>query len=163
MVFILRKDRPENSPEEFQKACKDYKDYLESIRSKIPEAAFDFAVADWHLRGDKSQDVHDSWLEELVIREPSSGDRHQFRKVEIFMRLLGPYHDGHIELTYTDVRNYSIEREEGIQGHGDWLYDEIRLSDEGRLLHEIEWWGGDWLIECVGFEYKWLPFEAADG
>jgi hypothetical protein len=78
--------------------------------------------------------------------------------------LLGSYHDGHIEITYREVKNYSLiatlSGPEAGEGHGDWLVDEIRLSERGYLLHEIEWSrGSDWLIECKDFEYRWLPFE----
>ncbi len=47
---------------------------------------------------------------------------------------------------------------------GDWLYDEFRLSDNGHLLHEIEWAdGGRWLIEADDIEFDWRPFEAEIG
>jgi hypothetical protein len=33
----------------------------------------------------------------------ATGDRHQHRWIDIHVRLLGAYHDGHIELTYRNV------------------------------------------------------------
>jgi hypothetical protein len=54
--------------------------------------------------------------------------------------LFAAYQDRHIELKYSAVQNYSLAcDEQGGSGHGDWLYDEIRLSQRGYVLHEIEW------------------------
>jgi hypothetical protein len=46
-------------------------------------------------------------------------------------------------------------------GHRDWRYDEFRVNEEGRLVHEIEWGGrkdtGSWLIVASDIEFKWSP------
>jgi hypothetical protein len=43
-------------------------------------------------------------------------------------------------------------------GHGDWLTDEIRLSDRNLVLHEIEFSRGSrWLIEAEDIVYEWKP------
>lgn len=74
------------------------------------------------------------------------------------VRLLGAYHDGHIELHYADVSRYEFQGPTVRSGHGDWLWDEFRLADGGRVLHEIEWEnGGRWLIEAADIEHRWLP------
>jgi hypothetical protein len=83
--------------------------------------------------------------------------------------LLGPHHDGKLELTYRNVHSYSfvshrgfrIDRneEKGVYFHGDWLTDEVRLSENDLVIHEIEWEHADWLIECKDIEAKWKPFE----
>lgn len=45
--------------------------------------------------------------------------------------------------------------QQGSTGDGDWLYDEIRLSQRGYVLHEIEWsCGSRWLIECGDVSYR---------
>ena len=81
--------------------------------------------------------------------------------MEIKVQLLGAYHDGHIELRYSNVRGYSLASNMGILDHGDWLYDEIRLSVEGHVLHEVEWSkGGRWLIECGDVAYEWMPLDS---
>jgi len=162
MAFILIKDRPENSPEEWEAGSKAYQNYLESIKDRLPISAYEFATAPWHFNPESHEDPHDAWLEVATIVEPSSGDRSQNRSIDISVRLLGSYHDCHIELTYSEVQSYTMianpDRRKVGEGHGDWLYDEIRLSERGYLLHEIEWEGCDWLIECKDFSYKWLPF-----
>ena len=51
---------------------------------------------------------HDAWVEELMLDEPSSGDRHEHRTTKIRIRLLGAYHDGKIEFHYKGVTSYSF-------------------------------------------------------
>ena len=167
-MFILLKDRPENSTEEWWVGAKAYRNYLESVKRRLPMAAYEFATATWHFNPESHRDLHDSWLEAIIISEPSTGDRSQYRTIDITIKLLGPYHDGNIEITYRKVRSYSmvgtLDGSEAGEGHGDWLYDEIRLSARGCVLHEIEWSrGGDWLIECEDFEHRWMPFEKSLG
>lgn len=45
------------------------------------------------------------------------------------------------------------------EGHGDWRYDEFRVTDAGHLVHEIEWWAageaGRWLIEAGDVRLEW--------
>ena len=98
-----------------------------------------------------------------MIREPASGARKEIRSVEIVARLFAAYHDGHIELKYSNVESYSLAS--GVTdgaGHGDWLSDEIRLSERGLVLQEVEWSrGGLWLIECGDVAYEWVPLESA--
>jgi hypothetical protein len=158
VTYILRKDRPLNSYEEAQAAWSKYDAYLKSIESSISQSAYEFASASWHYDFNDPRSPHDAWVEELLIREVGTGERKEIRSLEIFVRLVGAYHDGHIELRYSGVKNYELTSGHSTN-HGDWLYDEIRLSDEGLVLHEVEWSnGGVWLIKCNDVIYKWLPF-----
>jgi hypothetical protein len=79
------------------------------------------------------------------------------------VRLLGAYHDGHIELTYPRVFAYRFETQPR-GGHHDWRYDEFRLTEEGHVIHEIEWCGaaiiGRWLVEASDVHFKWMPKDA---
>ena len=72
--------------------------------------------------------------------------------LQIVARFLGAYHDGFVEIAYTNVTRHELTR-----GAGDWLYDEIRLSEDGAVLHEIEFDGGHWLIECSDITARWIP------
>lgn len=158
MAYILTKDRPENSYEEWQAAWAAYCAYLASIKDVLPEGAYDFATASWHYNFEDHRSPHDSWLETLLIREPSTGERRQYRSVEIMLQLLGAYHDGFIEIKYLDVQRYSLIKISDGSGHRDWLYDEVRLSEQRNVLHEIEWsQGNNWLIEAKEMTYKWTP------
>lgn len=157
MAYILTADRPLNSYEEWQSQWSKYCDYLESVRNQLPPAAYSFASAPWHYDFTDHRAPHDGWVDEIIIREPATGARKEHRSLEIVVKLLAAYHDGHIELKYSAVRNYSLACDEQVgSGHCDWLYDEIRLSQRGYVLHEIEWSSGSrWLIECGDVSYKW--------
>ena len=165
MAFILSSDFPEDSKDSFEllKSRFDaYLKYLQSIREKLPSPAYEFAVAEWHYNPEAPQCPHDSWVESVTISEPFSGDCRQYRSIEINLRLLGAYHDGYIDLKYNDVRSYSLETPADFKapplnvGHGDWLTDEVRLSERGHVVHEIEFSRGSrWLIECGNIIYRW--------
>jgi hypothetical protein len=87
--------------------------------------------------------------------------RHEIRTLSLCVRLLGAYHDGSIELVYPRVFRDRFNLDRGQDGHRDWRYDELRVADNGRLIHEIEWCGpyetGTWLIEASDLEFRWLP------
>jgi hypothetical protein len=62
-------------------------------------------------------------------------------------------------LRYPRLISLNIQAVELAEGFGDWLYDELRLSDKGNQLHEIEWGSGArWLIESDDVEFYWQPF-----
>lgn len=164
MAYILTRDRPNSSYEEWQSGWTAYLTYLDSVKGRLPQTAYEFATATWHYDFEDHRSPHDGWLEEVMIREPASGERGENRSLDIVARLLGAYHDGYIELKYSGVRGYTLAS--GItngSGHGDWLYDEVRLSERGLVLHEVEWAsGGLWLIECGDIAYKWTPLGSAE-
>jgi hypothetical protein len=164
MAYILTKDRPNNSHEEWQAGWSAYCIYLESVKGQLPQAAYEFATASWHYNFEDHRSPHDGWLEEVVIRESASGEREEKRSLEIVVRLLAAYHDGHIKLKYSGVQSYSLAS--GLRngsGHRDWLYDEVRLSEQGRVLHEVEWTGGGlWHIECDDVSCQWMPLDSTE-
>lgn len=169
MAYILSSDLPDRQSNIYEKRRREkwheYMQYLQNIKNKLRPSTRDFALADWHYNFSDHRCPHDAWLESVTVREIASDDNIQHRSLEIFIRLLGAYHDGFIELTYRDVLSYCLDlpyrglgREPGNQGHRDWLVDEVRFSSHGKVLHEIEWdMGGHWIIECNDIEYKWLP------
>jgi hypothetical protein len=77
------------------------------------------------------------------------------------MKLLGAYHDGEIEIRYPEVFGYRIDAMSVQRGHGNWRYDEFRRSEEGHLIHEIEWRGwmssSRWVIVALDIAYEWIP------
>jgi hypothetical protein len=161
MAFLLEVFGRRNTPEEAKKAFADYTSYIQSIRESLPSSAYEFAVAPWHYNYKEHRCPHDSWVESLVISEPSSGSRHEKREIAIAIRLLGAYHDGHLELSYPGVRSYSLScqtPEASKIGHGDWLIDEVRFSDKHFVLHEILFsTRSRWLIESRDIEFRWVP------
>jgi hypothetical protein len=68
--------------------------------------------------------------------------RNENRDVEIRVRLLGAWHDGHIAHTYAKVQAYLFDiprkREYPMRpgkGHEEWMIDEVRLSDLDYAVH----------------------------
>ncbi len=140
---------------------KRYRAYLEENKAAFPKRAFALASSEWYWNWHDRRCPHDAWLEKLTIEEVDGA-------VTIRTRLLGAYHDGYIELTYSNVQSYKIERLNTsicAGAHGDWKYDEFRLLAGGRLLHEIEWAILDdtahWVIESEDIGYSWHPIEDA--
>lgn len=155
MAFILLRDRPADSLDAFQAGWARHQRYLASIAERLPPSARAFALAEWHYDFEDPRCPHDAWVEQVEVLETGTGYRGEVRSLDLRVRLLGAYHDGHIELTYRAVHHYRIGSQR--PDHGDWLYDEIRLSPEGRVLHEIEFVGDTWEIECQDVAYEWKP------
>jgi hypothetical protein len=159
MVYILAADgRDEDVARQFKR----YRAYIESVSARFPHSAFMLVTSDWYFSPTDPRCPHDSWLEASEFREHvSGGERHEIRSLSLTMRLVGAYHDGHIELRYPKVYAYSLASDGSDGGHGDWRYDELRLSERGNLVHEIEWWSMGarctWLIEASDLELTWLP------
>jgi hypothetical protein len=144
-----------------------YYEYLDGVKEKMPQEAYSFAVADCHYDHDDPRCLHDGWVEELVVAEISSGTRSEIRDLQVRVRLLGAWHDGHIGLTYTKVQSYLFETPRKLEhpmrpnkGHEDWVIDEVRLSESGCVLHEVALSRGSrWVIESEDLIYRWKPFE----
>ena len=169
MAFILTSDDdPEldaaGTVQQFHRRYDAYRAYLGSVRNALPTSAYEFATASWREDNEDHRNVHDSWVESLTILEPSSGERHENRSLEIHVRLLGPYHDGHMVLIYRGVQSYELSAPQAFKGpplnvgHGDWLADEVRLSESNLVQHEVEFSRGtSWSIECRDIEWAWHP------
>lgn len=167
-MYVFSTDLPDANSHiydtRFREQWKTYRHELERIANKLGPATREFALAEWHYTPSDPRCPHDAWLETATVREVVSGEDSQHRHPEVFVRLLGAYHDGHIELTYDGVIGYCLDfppvdrRRQANRGHGDWLVDEIRFTERGKVLHEIEWANGSrWYIECDDVCYKWLP------
>ena len=66
-MFLLMKDRPTNSSDEWTRGWSSYLKYLELNRSDIPVSAYEFAVADWHYDFRNHQCPHDAWVESVAF------------------------------------------------------------------------------------------------
>jgi hypothetical protein len=164
-MYILSKDLPDPNShvylERHREQWKVYRDYLSRIAKKLRQATREFALAEWHYLPTDHRCPHDAWLEAVTLREPVVSEAASHRRLEVSVRLLGAYHDGHLELRYENTISYCLDfpaydlRNQVNQGHGDWLVDEIRFSERGKILHEIEWANGDrWYIECDDIHSK---------
>src|SRR5260370_25625875 len=92
----------QSSPQELVKAFQDYRNFLLSVKDRLPPSAYEFAAAPWHYDHEDHRCPRDCWVESLLIREPSSGARHEVRHLDIVVRLLGAFHDGYLELSYRE-------------------------------------------------------------
>lgn len=140
-----------------------YKKYLMENQPFFPQTAYEFAAADWHYNPQDHRCPHDSWVESLQISEKHSSEFDKKEGIKIQLTLLGAYHDGRIKINYEGVKGYNfnlLPDNFEVKHHGDWIIDEIRLSEQGWLIHEISFWlKGNWQIECKNIKYEWLPFE----
>lgn len=124
-----------------------------------------FALADWYTNPADHRCPHDAWLESITISEPAEGERSEVRQTRIVVRLLGAYHDGHIEYEYTGVTKYIMTAPDCRKGLGDWIEDNVVVVKD-RLCHAISWRVGAapeqtlWFIEADDIAYRWIPKNA---
>lgn len=157
MTYVLAAQRA-GHPDELRAHWKRYQAYLVAEQERFPPGAYALATANWYHDFNDHRCPHDAWLEDLELTEPATGARRESRTLALRVRLVGAYHDGHVEFRYPQLFAYELSAPNGERGHGDWLYDEFRLTQTGRLLHEIEWsHGGRWLIEAADVEFGWVP------
>ena len=137
-----------------------YLQYLSENADTFPRNARDFALAEWHYDFEHHQCPHDSWLESFAIKERATGQRHENSAVDIERLFLGAYHDAFFSLIYRDVRSYSLQlhpHELVRRAHGDWLIDEVTLTEAGLVRHEIEFERASLTVISVDLEYRWMP------
>jgi hypothetical protein len=161
MSFILAAQRDHDPVGAFER----YAAYLDSNRNRIPPSALALIDSDWYFGFEDHRAPHDSWLQDIRISESRPDDEDSPPGITIRIRLLGAYHDGVIELTYSGVVSYSLQTPDLTRGHCDWRYDEFRISEAGHLIHEIEWCGatdtGRWLIEAKEIQHSWHLLETS--
>jgi hypothetical protein len=130
-----------------------YFEYLKSVKESLPPHVYAFASDSRHYDLQSHGSLHDAWLESFTISEISGGET---RQMEARMCLLGPFHDLKIHLHYIGVESYRLdaparsgEARFTHAGHGDLLTHEIRLGEDGLLVHELQFErGGTIFIEC---------------
>ena len=155
MSFILAANRDHGSIDEARKNREDYRAHLEALSDRFPASAFGIATSDWWYQPDLPEAPHDSRL--IAFRMGDHGapiwDNHQFSWIEIELHSA---YSGTIVLRYPLVYRYELRMAESSQGiHGDWRYDEFTLTDDGNLLHTIEWADGAvWVIEASDLEHR---------
>jgi hypothetical protein len=150
-------------PDEIAARWTAYREYLDSVKARLAPGALSYATSEWHIDQQSHKSPHDGWLESVLVQEPSTGVRKEQRSIEIVIDVLASVQDGKIRFTYSGVRSYAIGAPGEFAmpplnvGHGDWLADEVRVSDRGLVLHEILFSrGATWMIEAVDLRYEWL-------
>jgi hypothetical protein len=154
MAFILGPQRDTDVGGAFR----NYRGYVDSVRQRLPKSAVELASSEWYFNFNDQRCPHDAHLEHVRVDDTDSGDDGLARRVSISIKLLGYYYDSVIEYRfhYPRVFAYRLESFHRELGNRTWRYDEFRLSDDGDLLHEIEWAGtGNWVIEASDIEFRW--------
>ena len=153
-MFILAEDRDDDVVGAFTR----YRKYLMSVGDQFPPNAFELATSDWWFNFNDRRCPHDSWLEEAVIEEPSTGLRHEIRHTCLSLSLLGAYHDLQISIRYRGVTSLKIDATGLAGGLGNWRYDEFRITEEGLLIHEVEWMSArthsTWVVVAEDIDYR---------
>lgn len=155
-MFILAGERSRDIVGSFER----YRAYLDANAERFPPNALELARSDWWFSGADHQAPHDGWLMSFRLDEPAQGERHEIRSVSIEFTLLCAYHDHLLHVRYPVVHAYDLSASGVVNGHRDWRYDEFRVDDQGRLVHEIEWASGvsardpHWLIVADDIEIR---------
>lgn len=141
-----------------------YREYLQQNQERFPASAFELASGAL-IDAVHPENPHDAWLEWARFGEPATGKRREVRRLDLRIRLLGAYHDRYIEIYYPEVFSYALKNPTAEGGHWDWRYNEVRISEGGHVLHEIEWAGAPgasahWIIEASDIELRTLPLDA---
>jgi len=166
MAFVLSAQRNPDDLDAVRGHWQRYRNYLRENQARFPPGAYELASSDWYFGCEDHRAPHDAWLEAAVFTEPSDGERQQHRQLSLEVTLLGAWHDLWIKLRYPRVYSYAMQGGASNDGHGDWLYDEFRVADNGHLIHEIEWAGkpffdgSRWLIEASDVEFSVEPRQA---
>jgi hypothetical protein len=135
-----------------------YFDYLASIGPRLSAGARDFALPLERYSIDDAGSLHDCWLDSLLIEEPALGQRSEQRTTRIRLVLLGNQHDRWHELTYSGVRRYQIEVPDAKRGHADLIVHEVRIGDDGAVVHELLFAGDSTIeIEAADLSYSVRP------
>lgn len=93
MAFILSSDDGNEATSGYQR----YLEYLSTVKNKSQSSAYQLATSGWYFNFNDHRCPHDAWLESFTLSESSTGKRSEVRTLSLKVRLLGAYHDGHIE------------------------------------------------------------------
>ena len=142
-----------------------YRDYVADNAARFPAGALHLARSDWYYASYDHRGPHDSRLESMSITErPGPGEAWHNRLVSLELTLRGAYDDGYLRLRYPTVHSYTLDGFGVGRGHADWHFDELRLDETGRLVHEVEWCAmqgtARWLIVANDIELSWHPDQA---
>lgn len=131
----------------------DYLTYLESCKDKLPVAAYDYAKASWHYDMTDPRCIHDAWLLSFAIKEASlERPERQPERFDIEISLLSAFEDRVLKFAYEDVVQYRLETPAQIHAHSEVYFDEIRLSAQENVVHEILFMSNvRWVIEAKSF------------
>ncbi|HEU4697903.1 MAG TPA: hypothetical protein VFS40_01875 [Gemmatimonadales bacterium] len=155
--------RPAAGLDELRAQWQRYHAYLAEHAGRFPPGARALVTEGWYHDPSDPRCPHEARLVALAIAEESAGAGAGAAPgtVTVTLRLLGVDEDRILELRYREVSRYRLELTAGNDGHREWLYDELRVTDAGRVVHEIEWAGAaataSWRLEAADVEFTWTP------
>ncbi len=152
MSYIL--DIPDIAHEQFitvQDKIKQYVEYLNSIRDALPGGVGSYVDAIIKSTFEHGA-PHDATVTEIQVKLEQADEATGHVALTIEAKLFSSYHDGHIIFRYLGVQQYVISHALV------WQVDEIRLTEGGKLVHEIRL-DDDvrWSILCEDLQYAWEP------
>jgi hypothetical protein len=115
-MFILSDQR--QTSDAARHSFRRYREYLERSRQVFPSSALALATSEWYFQPDDHRCPHDAWLEEAVFSEPATGDRRERRVTSLRLRLVGAYHDGHVEFLYPRLFRYEWSTRDAAMATG---------------------------------------------
>ncbi len=151
MKYILS-----SNPDEYGIKYTRYLEYLETIKSLLPDHINAFASQEKYFTLNSPHSLHDAWLNSVEVREERNQDRPFEPVVGVTLKLLGQLHDRTIVLEYKDVCRYELNGKPNKYNwadtfHGDVFTHEIRIENEGWIIHEVAFVSSTFLIECRDF------------
>ena len=159
MTFILSAERS-GTPEQVSEGFARYREYLASHADRFPPGAFELATSGWYFDPRDRRCPHDGKLHELRLSERKAGEDTSRRTAGLVIRLVKPHDDVQLEFAYPEVIRYAFHFGGHSWGHSDWRYDQFRLSEDGHVIHEIEWAGpGRWEIVASDVRLRVIPSE----
>ena len=160
MAYILSAER-RGTPGKVSESFARYREYLRTHEDRFPAGVYKLATASWYFDLSDNRSPHDGRLIEMRLTERKVDEDTSESALDLSIRLMNSYNDAEIEFSYTEVVNYALHLRDGDWGHRDWRYDEFRLSEDGHVIHEIEWSGpaetARWEIVASDIRFRITP------
>lgn len=140
-----------------------YRDYFHRNKHRFPANAGNFAGAAWHYDFSDPRCPHGASCAAIRMETPVEEiGTDRYRGAEIQVRLLTPNRIGYLVLTYIRIRSHSLllyspMPEEKTSSYSDLIIDEVRVIAGGKVVHEVQFATGHWLIECADILAEWKP------
>jgi hypothetical protein len=137
-------------------SLQEYLTYVESCQEKLPVAAYDYAKASWHYDMTDPRCIHDAWLLSFTIKEASlERPERDPERFEMEISFLSAFENRVLNFAYKDVIQYRLETPAQIHAHSEVYFDEIRLSAQDNVVHEILFMSNvRWVIEARDFVFS---------
>jgi hypothetical protein len=131
----------------------DYPEYLDKVKSVLPENVYKFASYDEHYDFYSKYCTHDLTFEKFYFNNLENG-------VNIIIILKGsPFkHTSDLEIEYFNVSNLFVSKEKDEQNEpfSDLIIDEISIDEVTQLcVHELAFYGGNIKIYFQDLKFKW--------